>query len=225
MLDLIKASDKPLFLTDITMQNHTGYDTNNIPADRLTNYQLNNVNAYENAEFNEYVSCIKASDEDLKVFMQELRQLDKPVVLVFYGDHQPNISSNYLNDAVYPNEDSSSLSHQLRTFKTQYLIWANYDVAGTPATSTNKEISLSYLSSYMMELIGAPLTNHQKANLQTALKMPELTLMGYSDTNGNWKETSTDLTEATVSGSSDAAKAYRDLDMVQYLEFGSKVKH
>lgn len=225
MLDLIKASDKPLFLTDITMQNHTGYDTGNIPADRLTNYQLKNVSAYENAEFNEYVSCIKASDEDLKVFMQELRQLDKPVVLVFYGDHQPNISSNYLNDAVYPNEDSTSLSHQLRTFKTQYFIWANYDVAGTSATSTNKEISLSYLSSYMMELIGAPLTNHQKANLQTELKMPELTLMGYSDTNGNWKETSTDLTEATVSGSSDAAKAYRDLDMVQYLEFGSKVKH
>lgn len=225
MIELIKSSDKPLFLTDITMQNHTGYDTGNIPADRLTNYQLKNVNAYENAEFNEYVSCIKASDEDLKVFMQELRELDKPVVLVFYGDHQPNISSNYLNDAVYPNEDSSSLSHQLREFKTQYFIWANYDVAGTSATSTNKEISLSYLSSYMMELIGAPLTNHQKANLQTELKIPYLTLMGYSDTNGNWKETSTDLTDATVSGNSEAAKAYRDLDMVQYLEFGSKVRH
>lgn len=225
ILELIQSSDKPMFITDITMQNHTGYDKNNIPADRLTNYQLKNVSAYENAEFNEYVSCIKASDEDLNTFIQELRQLNKPVVLVFYGDHQPNISSNYLNDSVYPNEDKSSLSHQLRAFKTQYFIWANYDVAGTPAKSTNKEMSIGYLSSYMMELIGAPLSNHQKANLQTMLKMPFLTLMGYSDTNGTWRESSTELTDPSVSGDSPAAKAYRNLDMVQYLEFGSKVKH
>ena len=77
----------------------------------------------------------------------------------------------------------------------------------------------------MMELIGAPLSNHQKANLQTMLKMPFLTLMGYSDTNGTWRESSTELTDPSVSGDSPAAKAYRNLDMVQYLEFGSKVKH
>ena len=126
---------------------------------------------------------------------------------------------------MYPNEDKGSLAHQLRAFKTQYFIWANYDVAGTPAKSTNKEMSISYLSSYMMELIGAPLSNHQKANLQTMLQMPFLTLMGYSDTNGTWRESSTELTDPCVSGDSAATKAYRNLDMVQYLEFGSKVRH
>lgn len=224
IIELIEETDEPMFVLDVTMQNHTGYDVKNIPLWRLTDYQLQNVSQYENDEFNEYVSCIEASDEDLATFMDELRKLNEPVILVFYGDHQPNISSNFLNDSVYPNEDPNSLDHQLRAFKTQYFIWANYNVAGTPGTSQEMETSISYLGSYLMEIVGGPLSNHEKANLQTALNMPLLTLMGYADTQGNWYESSTDLTQPSVSGDSAAAEAYRNLDMVQYLEFGSRVK-
>ena len=219
VLEIIESSDTPQFISDVTMQNHTGYDTGNIPLDRLTDYTLEGESDYNNATFNEYVSCIQASDEDLAYLISELRQLDEPTVLVFFGDHQPNIVTNWLNDDLYPDEDSNSLEHQLRTFRTQYFIWANYDVAGNSQTSEERETSINYLNAYLMELIGAPLSDHQKASLEEALEMPSVTLMGYCDTEGNWTETNSD--DGSSSASSDA---YYELSLIQYLEFGAKVK-
>lgn len=43
-------------------------------------------------------------------------------------------------------------------WQTDYIIWANYDVAGCNQTSEVDDLSTNYLSTQLMQLIGAPLT-------------------------------------------------------------------
>lgn len=110
------------------MQNHAGYDQYNIPEDQMRSMAPDYLDETVTHELNEYLSCIDASDHDLEWFVSQLRELDRPVVLVFFGDHQPNIGMN-LNDALYTADDEAT--HAARAYETNYVVWANYDVAGT----------------------------------------------------------------------------------------------
>lgn len=111
----------------------------------------------------EYVSLIRHSDEDLEYFIERLRELDRPVVLVFFGDHQPYLTQGY-NDLWYPGEDAAE--HARRVYQTDYVVWANYDIAGCDQVSEVDDVSASFLASEVAQLIGAPLTSFQKAHIE-----------------------------------------------------------
>ena len=209
ILEQLKSNDGPQFILDVTMQNHGGYNMGNTPADLLTNYH---VDGGDDASLNEYLSVINASDSDLENFIAELKTLDRPIVLVFFGDHQPGISVTY-NDAYYKNEDD--LTHSQRAYQTVYAMWANYDVAGNDQVSTNVTLNTSTLGAQLMYQIGAPLSNYQKAQLASSDTIAQMNALGYQDTSGTWNK------YADATGNEE--KTINDLKMMFYLEFGSKV--
>ena len=86
ILEMLESDSALQFIFDVTMQNHSGYDTGLLPPDKLNNYLIDGA---VNNEVNEYLSLIEESDRALKDFVGKLRKLDRPVVLVFFGDHQP----------------------------------------------------------------------------------------------------------------------------------------
>lgn len=212
ILELLAEDDGPQFILDITMQNHSGYDAGTVPAEELTSYAPAGVTDGELlTQLNTYLTCINASDRDLAYFVDQLRQLDRPVVLVFFGDHQPNMTTS-LNDALYPGEDE--LTHQWRLFQSTYFIWANYDVAGNDQVSAQSEIGASALAAQVLHAIGAPLTDYQKALLASRSQIVSLSANGYRGADG-------------VCYTLDAEGPYRslvdDLRAVQYLNFARKV--
>ena len=209
ILEQLKSNDNPQFILDVTMQNHGGYTMGNTPADLLTSYH---VDGGDDASLNEYLSVINASDSDLENFIAELKTLDRPIVLEFFGDHQPGISVTY-NDAYYKNEDD--LTHSQRAYQTVYAMWANYDVAGNDQVSTNVTLNTSTLGAQLMYQIGAPLSNYQKAQLASSDTIAQMNALGYQDTSGAWHK----YADAT----GNEKKTINDLKMMFYLEFGSKV--
>ena len=209
ILEQLKSNDDPQFILDVTMQNHGGYTMGNTPADLLTSYH---VDGGDDASLNEYLSVINASDSDLENFIAELKTLDRPIVLEFFGDHQPGISVTY-NDAYYKNEDD--LTHSQRAYQTVYAMWANYDVAGNDQVSTNVTLNTSTLGAQLMYQIGAPLSNYQKAQLASSDTIAQMNALGYQDTSGAWHK----YADAT----GNEKKTINDLKMMFYLEFGSKV--
>lgn len=209
ILSQLKSNDNPQFILDVTMQNHGGYTMGNTPTDLLTNYH---VDGGDDSSLNEYLSVINASDSDLENFISELKTLDRPIVLVFFGDHQPGISVAY-NDAYYKNEDD--LTHSQRAYQTVYAMWANYDVAGNDQVSTNVTLNTSTLGAQLMYQIGAPLSNYQKAQLAAGSNISQMNALGYQDTSGAWHK------YADAKG--DDKKTINDLKMMFYLEFGSRV--
>lgn len=161
---------------------------------------------------NEYLSAIRRADFNFSYFVEQLRNLDRPVVLVFFGDHQPNITVSY-NDLLFPDEDE--IVHQQRIFQTVYSIWANYNVAGNEQVSANKAASTSNLAAQMLYQIGAPLTEYQKSLFVLSNKIPAYNAFGVMATNGNWY--------AADDTNSDVYSLEHDLCYLSYLEFTSKV--
>ena len=211
ILELLDTNSDPQFIFDVTMQNHSGYDTGLIPYDKQVSL---NIDGELNSNVNEYVSLIQQSDEALEYFLGKLSKLDRKVVVVFWGDHQPFFPDTY-NNRWFTNEDDAT--HQERLWQTDYIIWANYDVAGNSQTSHEEDLSSNYLSSELMSLIGAPLTDYQKAHLSLRQSLPALNSVGYEDAQGRWLLSSSKSDE-TYSDTIAAAceKARSDYHTMQY---------
>ena len=216
ILELLDTNSNPQFIFDVTMQNHSGYDTGLIPYDKQMSL---NIDGEFNSNVNEYVSLIQQSDEALKYFLNKLSKLDRKVVVVFWGDHQPFFPDTY-NDRWFTNEDDAT--HQERLWQTSYIIWANYDVAGNSQTSHEEDLSSNYLSSELMKLIGAPLTDYQKAHLTLRQSLPALNSVGYEDSQDRWLLSSSKNDEAyndTIAAACEKARS--DYHAMQYyMMFG-----
>ncbi len=216
ILDILQSGEQPQFIFTVTMQNHSGYDQGGIPADKMMPYaDFGNAKLDDNTNclIKEYLACIGESDRALKDFVSQLRKLDHPVLLVFFGDHQPYFS-NVINDALYTGEDT--VTHEERLYQSDYLIWANYQVAGSSQAAQNHVASASDLAAQSLEQIGMPLTPHQKAQLGARDQLIGLNLFGYCDLKGTWHDLNEDTNNA-------AAKTLQELHYLSYRDFGSLV--
>ena len=185
MLDILSDSDEPQFILDITMQNHGGYDTGKIPADQMTSVKPDFLDEDATVALNEFLTCIKISDEALEYFLGELRQFDKPVAVVFFGDHQPYMSRDF-NDALF--QDENELDHKARISEVPYFIWTNYDTGSKPSKDVTS--SASFLAVQLLEAIGAPLDPYQKALLVLHQQISSVSTNGFCDVDGVWHDAS-----------------------------------
>ena len=205
IIDQLESSDDPQFIFDVTMQNHGGYDTGALSPDLVTQ---RTVVDYDNPELDEYLALIDISDQALEDFVDELSRLDRRVVLVFFGDHQPSIASFYNNWLM--TSDPDDITHEERARTTDYMIYANYDVAGTPTTGDKTDMSTNFLAADMMNMVGGPLTDYQKAELvMHNTNMPLLNLLGYQDSHGAWYP---------IDGKEDSGASLQRDDL-QYLQY------
>lgn len=213
ILDLLRTDEAPQFIFDVTMQNHGGYDYGTVPAEELTNYWVEGASEGANSALNTYLTCINASDRDLEYFINELRNIGRPVVLVFFGDHQPSAATT-LNDELYPQEDTAS--HAFRIYQSTYLVWANYEIAGNTELNVYDTVGANEIAAITLNKIGAPLTNYQKALLATRSDVPTVNVAGYLGADG--------LRYDLESEDSPYASTIDKLQRMQYLEFASKVQ-
>ncbi len=228
-LELLENSDEPQFIFDVTMQNHSGYDQNNLGD--VEQYHVDGLSDYDNARLSEYLACIDESDRALEEFLDELEELDRPVVVVFFGDHQPALSTileaalngeqvydesgNAIAGGTGGGDASGDAEATLETYRSSYLIWANYDVAGCAQDGRELDASPAYLGALTAGMIGAPLTDFQKAQLAIREDMPAVSLLGTALADGTW--VSADDGDALP-------QAYADLAQITYLEFASKLR-
>ncbi|MFR3451030.1 MAG: LTA synthase family protein [Collinsella sp.] len=75
ILEMLESDSAPQFIFDVTMQNHSGYDTGLLPPDKLNNYLIDGA---VNNEVNEYLSLIEESDRALKDFVGKAAQARPP---------------------------------------------------------------------------------------------------------------------------------------------------
>lgn len=212
IIELLETNEDPQFIFDVTMQNHSGYDTGLVPYDMRTDYLIDGT--YD-PEVNEYLALIEQSDEALEDFLAQLEQIDRPVVVVFFGDHQPFFPSDF-NDEWFQDEDDAT--HSERLYHTQYVIWANYDIDGRSQESDEVDISTNYLGAELMDLIGAPLSDYQKAQLALRANLPAINMIGYQDRAGVWHLSDAAVNKNAGDAFKAAAKAREDLAKMQYLK-------
>lgn len=132
-LEGIKDGTANKFIQIITMQNHMPYHEwykdNDFTVESTTGTPLDKD---EQESIETYQKGASITDQATKEFLDELDKLDKPVTVVFYGDHLPGIYSSASQD------DGNSLALHL----TDYFIWSNK----ASGTQGNKADDAAYSS-------------------------------------------------------------------------------
>ena len=176
--------DKPLFLFNVTIQNHGAYTVKDYPAEiRL----MDQPGVYPMAE--QYLTLVhKTKDQFLRLTEYFSRQ-DEPVLILMFGDHQPSVEPAFLDKAYGVEDGTLSMEEYMNKFRVPFVLWANYPLPETALP----EISLNFLSSLLLDYAGLE-TDAYGQYLQTLrTSLPVVTFAGYMDSQGNayshWEST------------------------------------
>lgn len=165
-----RGANEKLYLMGITMQNHGGYGE---PYDNFYEGCYKIGRSYTDA--NQYLSLVHESDKAVKNLIEYFSKVDDPVEIVFFGDHQPSLNSNF-----YPLLNGKGMSglteDELEALYTvPFFIWTNYD---TPEETVDIT-SLNFLSTMTLERAGIELPAYNKFLADMMETVPAVNSRGY----------------------------------------------
>ena len=165
-----RGANEKLYLMGITMQNHGGYGES---YDNFNEECYKIGRSYTDA--NQYLSLVHESDKAVQNLIEYFSKVDDPVEIVFFGDHQPSLNSNF-----YPILNGKGMSglteDELEALYTvPFFIWTNYD---TPEETVDIT-SLNYLSTMTLERAGIELPAYNKFLADMMETVPTINSRGY----------------------------------------------
>lgn len=169
-------NSEPMFIFDVTVQNHGGY-TGEI--EQLKKEISMEGKAYE--ETGNYLNLVHESDQALGEFLKYLESYKEPVAVIFFGDHQPAVESEFVEGMTGHSLNNMPQSERQKMYTTPYFIWTNYDIE----EKQDVDMSLNFLSAYAMEVLGLPMTGHQKYLMNLYKEYPVMNTVGIMDAAGN----------------------------------------
>ncbi|MBP1754806.1 MAG: Phosphoglycerol transferase, alkaline phosphatase superfamily [Firmicutes bacterium] len=152
--------DKPLFIFNVTMQNHGGYSGEQL-FDEENSVRLTELPRYPKVE--QYLSLLRKSDQAFEELVDYFSKQKEPTIILMFGDHQPVVYSDFQNQI-----ESESTEINQRRYMVPFILWANYDINEDDVD----KISANYLSSYLLKTAGLPGTAYNNYLLQLHQELP-----------------------------------------------------
>ena len=202
LIQEFEAHPEPLFLFNITMQNHGGYA---LSAFEKEGKEIVSIDE----KYREYTdavafeSLMKASDDALAFLMDYFRKTDRPVVLCFFGDHQPAMPGAFEKALEESGRETgeSEISVGEKYFRVPYFIWTN-----DPEILANREklraearvlaaelqgsamdmTSPNFLGVAAQVYAGAELSEYSALVRQLRASVPVINETGWLGDNGAW---------------------------------------
>ena len=168
-----KQEGEKLFEYVLTVQNHTGF---NNPDPNQTTYSEKN-------DENVYMQLTHESTEALKEVLDELKQKDEKYILLFFGDHQPNL--DYVDNFT---------ERPTEKYEIPFVIWANYEIEG----KHNIKTSTIYLQNYLLKAAGVNFSTMNNYMEELQKYYPVITRRFYMAPDGNVYKNEDDGTDNFV---------------------------
>lgn len=130
-------------------------------------------------EVETYLNLIKISDDAVKDLVTYFQQVENPVIICMFGDHQP-ILENEFYEAVFAGKEMSEQERNLQKYIVPYFIWANYDVDW----DAYGDMSANYLPAALTECAGLQMSPFYQYLMELHEEFPVLSLKGCLDTDG-----------------------------------------
>ena len=165
-----KTPGEKLFLFNVTMQNHGGYDSQKYQS---TISLSDCPGAYPQAE--QYLSLIHESDQALADLIDYFSQAEEKTVILLFGDHQPKLEDDFYRMVTGVPEEAYTIGDVQKKYQTPYLLWANYEIRA----ETRDVISSNYLGGYLLDAIGIPLSGYQQYLKNLSQTIPAVNAFGY----------------------------------------------
>lgn len=163
-----KEEGSPLFLFDVTIQNHGDYNGDiETPISILTMGQMTAEEAGDVYNAETYLNLIKITDDAFADLVSYFETVDEPVMICMFGDHQPNLGDTFYN-AMFAGSGLTEEEQTELKYITPYVIWANYDVE----FPEYGDMSTNYLGAAVLECAGADLPPYYQYLLQIQKQYP-----------------------------------------------------
>ena len=171
---------QPLFVFNVTMQNHGSY-TKSYDNFEPDVFIASDPGVYTEAE--QYFSVARNTDTAIRDLVSYFAECGEPTVICFFGDHLPSFHDGFYENALGVSDTANCTPDQMqKLYMTDYFIWANYDISGVK----NRDLSLNYLSTLVMQVAGIPLTEYQLFLTNIYERFPVVTTVGIVDGNGDY---------------------------------------
>lgn len=183
-----EKSAKPVFMFNISIQNHWPYTTENYYKNNgfavkgTKDLDKESMTALEN-----YVQGIHDADKSLKKIIDYFKNVKQPTAIIFLGDHLPALTEQlktykqlgYIDESISDDElfkgdegtnieNEKILVQNQKILKTPYLIWFNYKTG----MEKGKTLSSNYLGVYAMSKIGLDIPPFYNFLLEYSNKLP-----------------------------------------------------
>ncbi len=183
MVQVLEEKEDPsdrMFLFNVTMQNHGGYDVVYDNYDQQVYLTGELEGKYPMAD--QYLSLMKTSDEALQWLLTYLEGLEEPTMVVMFGDHQPSVEDGFYYEISGLSEKTVTSEESLIWYETPYLIWTNYGLEQQDLG----DMSAFYLAPEMLRLAGLETTPYQNFLLAMKEELPVIHGRGCLDGDGTY---------------------------------------
>lgn len=165
-----KEDGIPLFIFNVTMQNHGGYTSDELMLD--TSIKLNSLKEYPQTE--QYLSLIHESEKSFEKLVKYFSNEDEPTIILMFGDHQPVIENEFYEELYGKGLDELSLEEYQKKHIVPFVIWTNYDIE----ESYIDKMSINYLSSFLLKTANLRMTKYNQYLLNLFDKVPVINQFG-----------------------------------------------
>ncbi|PHC40713.1 phosphoglycerol transferase [Bacillus toyonensis] len=127
IIEELNKRKQPTFIHAVTMQNHFPFNPGRFEEKQIEISGLTDEGS--KAELETYTEGVRRSDEALKYLIEQIQELERPTILVFFGDHLPVLGTN---KAIYKEagyiENEETINERLAMAETPLLMYANFDI-------------------------------------------------------------------------------------------------
>lgn len=212
VLDAINSQDHPQFIQLVTMQNHSIYG-DYYATNEFREADLSPLDDNERWQIENYTKGLSLTDQATAEFLNALNTIDKPVTVIFYGDHLPSIYTTA----------NADMDNTLTLHETDYFIWSNQASASAGGKVSGEHTAFSssnYCMSLAAEHMNATISPYLALLTELQREIPSISRVGsaavgwgegdatYLDENGNIIDPDT-LTKP-------AKQLLHDYQLVQY---------
>ena len=195
MLDRMKAVNqqgKRAFLFAITMENHQPFSPEKFNYECQIQLIAEDFTPAQRDVIRVMLEGITRADQALGMLTDALRESDEPTIVVFFGDHRPNLFMPN-RDTIYtllglcPGNDTLNWTPEQVNdlYSTDYLIWANDPTLLQGQAGTRKESSVTALGPQLLELTGRPVSRYWALLQKTSQACLTQTNLYFVDGRGN----------------------------------------
>lgn len=165
-----KGKDQPLFIFNVTMQDHGGYTSEKLFSEEES-VKLNGMPGFGAVE--QYLSLQRQSDLAFQELTDYFSKQEEPTIILMFGDHQPVAFSVFYDAA------ANSPEEYRQKYTVPFVLWANYDISEDDVDN----ISANYLSTYLLQVAGLKKTSYNDYLWQLHKKVPVINAFFYMDEN------------------------------------------
>lgn len=166
-MNAVNQTGQRAFFYAITMENHQPFKADKFHGVSQIGVESANLSAEELEIARIMVEGITRADQGLKELTDSLRQSPEPTIVVFYGDHRPNLvmpdgESIYTKLGLCPGSDMTAWSTAQinELFSTDYVIWANDAALLRGRAGSRRESSVTAIGPQLLELTGQPVSRY-----------------------------------------------------------------